>query len=71
MDERVDSALIERARQLEFVALWWEWLMRYQDDASNAAPPAPPFPHIRLIQRHPVSVPFLLLPLFPPPASAF
>lgn len=38
--ECMDSNLIELARQFEFVALWWEWLMRYQDDASNPTPHA-------------------------------
>ena len=42
----MDQDLIERAKTFEFVALWWAWLMRYQDDVSNTAPPAPPFPHV-------------------------
>lgn len=42
----MDNELITKARQFEFVALWWTWLMRYQDDASVTAPPAPPFPHL-------------------------
>jgi len=42
----MDSSIIERAKQFEFVALWWEWLTRYQDGASNTAPPAPPFPNL-------------------------
>jgi hypothetical protein len=46
MERKMDNNLIERARQFEFVSLWWTWLMRYQDDASITAPPAPPFPHL-------------------------
>jgi hypothetical protein len=42
----MECSLIDRAKEFSFVALWWEWLMRYQDDASNTAPPAPPFPHL-------------------------
>jgi hypothetical protein len=42
----MDRNLVERAKTFEFVALWWAWLMRYQDDVSNTAPPAPPFPHV-------------------------
>ena len=37
----MDNELITKARQFEFVALWWTWLMRYQDDASVTAPPFP------------------------------
>lgn len=40
----IEKKLIQRAKELQFVSLWWTWLTRYQDDASNAAPPAPPFP---------------------------
>jgi len=42
----VDASLLERSRTFDFVALWWSWLARYQDDISNTAPPAPPFPHV-------------------------
>jgi len=46
MKDNVDNKLIERSKEFEFVALWWAWLTKYQDDAANAAPPAPPFPNL-------------------------
>lgn len=42
----MDSNIIEQAKQFWFVALWWAWLMRYQDDSSETSPPAPPYPHL-------------------------
>ncbi|MGE5340221.1 MAG: hypothetical protein ACM3SY_01960 [Candidatus Omnitrophota bacterium] len=45
MNENKDTGLIERAKTFEFVSLWWEWLMRYQDDRSDNSPPASPYPN--------------------------